>query len=198
MGHVVFCDRTLSVGYSAIVDEEPAALTSAGVSEKHRFGTYERDSESGNDYATNRHYANGVGRFMQPSRLEARRGASKHEPLFVSHGDPLNLTDSTGLLVGYGDDHPSPYVVDPNGYWFDFVVGQPNMYEDLRLLAPKAPIATPRTTWQTIKFVGTKVVQAIGTAFHAATKFHPDVVIVVVPPNWQCIYQRWNCYSEDP
>jgi RHS repeat-associated protein len=47
--------------------EDP--LTGTGESEKHRFTTYERDTESGTDYAVNRQHQNANGRFMQPDKL---------------------------------------------------------------------------------------------------------------------------------
>jgi RHS repeat-associated protein len=36
-----------------------------GENEKHRFTNYERDAESGTDYAVNRQYSNSTGRFLQ-------------------------------------------------------------------------------------------------------------------------------------
>ena len=68
-----------------------------GASEKHRFTSYERDSETGNDYAMNRHYGNAVGRFMQPDRVGCSPGAPQSpvdtafKGLYPGGGQQLNF-----------------------------------------------------------------------------------------------------------
>jgi RHS repeat-associated protein len=69
-----------------------------GTSEKHRFTSYERDGESNTDYAMNRQYGMNNGRFMQPDPIEG----SVANPQSLNRysyaiGDPVNLTDRTGL-----------------------------------------------------------------------------------------------------
>lgn len=43
-----------------------------GESEKHRFTSYERDNETGSDYAMNRHHSFNTGRFMRPDPVAGR------------------------------------------------------------------------------------------------------------------------------
>ena len=75
----------------------------SGTQEKHHFTGYERDSESGTDYAVNRGYAPVVGRFMRP---DPHRGSavvdapqSLNRYAYVRN-DPVNLNDPLGLIVG--------------------------------------------------------------------------------------------------
>ena len=65
---------------------------------KHRFTTYERDSESGTDYAVNRQYASGVGRFLRPDPVSgiATDPASLNR-LAYCIDDPVNRADPLGL-----------------------------------------------------------------------------------------------------
>jgi RHS repeat-associated protein len=75
-----------------------------------KFATYQRDS-AGLDYAVNRYYANGVGRFMTPDPLGS--GAAKlgqpwswNQYMYVG-GDPINFIDPGGarrVCVGPEDD----------------------------------------------------------------------------------------------
>ena len=67
-------------------------------SEKHRFTTYERDSESSTDYAINRQYQTVNGRFIQADVV----GGSILDPQSTNRysyalNDPMNLTDPMGL-----------------------------------------------------------------------------------------------------
>jgi RHS repeat-associated protein len=69
-----------------------------GESEKHRFTTYERDAESGTDYAINRQYATSVGRFLQPDPLVDISGTSQSLNLYAySTNEPVDLVDPLGL-----------------------------------------------------------------------------------------------------
>lgn len=70
-----------------------------GENEKHRFTSYERDGETGTDYAMNRQYSNGTGRFTRPDPI----GGSIANPQSFNRfaytiGDPINLVDPFGLL----------------------------------------------------------------------------------------------------
>jgi len=72
--------------------------------EKHAFTGYERDSESGTDYAVNRQYYTNVGRFMQPDPV----AGSYLDPQTLNRytyvgNNPVNRDDRTGLMPG--DQH---------------------------------------------------------------------------------------------
>src|SRR5262245_3206921 len=78
--------------------EDP--LTGTGENEKHRFTTYERDSESGTDYAINRQHQFTNGRFMQPDPCNGRACATNPQTLtryVYGWGDPVNKIDPDGL-----------------------------------------------------------------------------------------------------
>jgi len=66
--------------------------------DKLLFTTYERDSESGNDYAMARSYVNGLARFSSPDPLSGSIGnpqSLNHYPYV--HNDPINSVDPIGL-----------------------------------------------------------------------------------------------------
>ena len=67
---------------------------------KWRFTSYERDSESGNDYANFRYHANRLGRFLTPDPLAGRitNPQSLNRYAYVIN-DPINLIDPLGLSV---------------------------------------------------------------------------------------------------
>ena len=75
------------------------------------YTSYERDQESGNDYALARSYANSQGRFLAPDPLEGVVGdpQSWNRYAYVEN-DPINLSDPSG-----------------QGFWEDLV----NAFEDL-------------------------------------------------------------------
>jgi RHS repeat-associated protein len=71
-----------------------------GAASKWKFTTYERDSESGLDYADFRYYSSRLGRFMQADLLAGNVG----NPESLDHytyvlNDPENLVDPLGLLT---------------------------------------------------------------------------------------------------
>lgn len=68
-----------------------------GESEKHRFTSYERDNESGSDYAINRQHQFATGRFMQPDLVAGTIGdpQSLNRYAYVAD-DPVNLIDPDG------------------------------------------------------------------------------------------------------
>jgi len=70
-------------------------------SDKLFFTAYERDAESGNDYAMMRYGISGLARFSSPDPLSGSRGnpQSLNRYPYV-HNDPINLTDPTGLIPG--------------------------------------------------------------------------------------------------
>ena len=76
---------------------EEAGFT--GETEKHRFTSYERDSESHTDYAINRQHQYVNGRFMQPDPIAGTMlyPQSLNRYSYTS-GDPANWTDPLGLV----------------------------------------------------------------------------------------------------
>jgi RHS repeat-associated protein len=66
--------------------------------DKWKFTTYERDSETGFDYAINRYYSSGYGRFMTADLLggHIRNPQSLNRYGYVTN-DPMNLVDPLGL-----------------------------------------------------------------------------------------------------
>jgi RHS repeat-associated protein len=75
--------------------EEPGTT---GTTEKHRFTNYERDGESGTNYAMNRQYAIGAGRFMRPDPIQGSSGnpQSLNRYTYVVN-EPVSLVDPLGL-----------------------------------------------------------------------------------------------------
>src|SRR5262249_41850045 len=89
-----------------------------GTADKWKFTSYERDSESGLDYAMHRYYNNGFGRFQSLDLLPGRLGnpQSLNRYAYVTN-DPINLVDPQGLniftaiwnwLKGNGDGSGNP------------------------------------------------------------------------------------------
>jgi RHS repeat-associated protein len=93
--------------------------TESGAQSKWKFTTYERDSETGTDYAINRQYGISTGRFLQPDPLHGsitnpqslnRYAYVKNDP--VNSIDPLGLDDKPydyGTVVVNGGGDPSEY-----------------------------------------------------------------------------------------
>jgi RHS repeat-associated protein len=69
-----------------------------GTTEKHRFTNYERDGESGSDYAINRQHQCITGRFLQPDPIfgSAADPQSLNLYSYVAN-DPVNFLDPLGL-----------------------------------------------------------------------------------------------------
>ena len=73
-------------------------IGTSGVPEKHRFTTYERDAESGTDYAMNRQYSYVSGRFNRPDPVPGSLGSPQSWNRYVyAQNDPVNLIDPLGL-----------------------------------------------------------------------------------------------------
>jgi RHS repeat-associated protein len=79
------------------------SLPSSGTTTNWQFTTYERDAESGNDYANQRYYPNRLGRFMMPDPLSGDIGdpQSLNGYAYVRNS-PLSLTDPTGMQTDGG------------------------------------------------------------------------------------------------
>jgi len=75
-------------------------------SEKWAFTTYERDAESGNDYAMARYNVSRLGRFSSPDPLAGSiRNPQSLNRFAYGGNDPLNLVDPTGLSTCNPDDY---------------------------------------------------------------------------------------------
>jgi RHS repeat-associated protein len=75
---------------------EDAGVT--GENEKHRFTNYERDAESGTDYAVNRQYANSTGRFLQVDQvLGDLTDPQSFNRYSYTVNDPISFADPDGL-----------------------------------------------------------------------------------------------------
>ena len=86
----------------------------SGTQEKHHFTSYERDNETQKDYAVNRQYEQGIGRFM---RVDPHAPSMKNPLVLGSYGDPqslnrynysrndpINAMDPLGLMTCFGYD----------------------------------------------------------------------------------------------
>jgi RHS repeat-associated protein len=72
----------------------------SGTQEKHHFTSYERDDESGTDYAVNRQYSQSVGKFLRVDPSNGSDGISDPQSLnryVYAHSDPINAVDPLGL-----------------------------------------------------------------------------------------------------
>jgi RHS repeat-associated protein len=73
-----------------------------GENEKHRFTNYERDAESGTDYAVNRQYSTNTGRFLRPDPVQGSiTNPQSLNRYSYSNNDPINLSDPLGLTECY-------------------------------------------------------------------------------------------------
>jgi RHS repeat-associated protein len=86
--------------------------------DKLLFTSYERDSESGNDYAMARYGVNRLARFSSPDPL----AGSTSSPQSLNHysyglNDPVNLADPTGMFIIDAPPEPDPFQMpgDPFG-----------------------------------------------------------------------------------
>jgi len=101
------------------------AGTGSGQSEKHRFTSYERDSESGSDYAINRQYSNVTGRFNRADPFDGSYDFDNPQSLnrYANVGDdPINATDPLGLFLELVD---CQVLISPEGHpvkFFDTIV----------------------------------------------------------------------------
>jgi RHS repeat-associated protein len=86
----------------------------------YKFASIYRDSSTGLDYAINRYYASGMGRFLSPDRK--RRSANLRIPgswnrHIYGSNDPINRRDPLGLddYLDDGDDDDEPFGYDDGG-----------------------------------------------------------------------------------
>jgi RHS repeat-associated protein len=78
-------------------------LTSTGQTEKHRLTSYERDNETPLDYAVNRAYSPGNGRFTSVDRIRGDLGHPQRLNRYAyAKSDPINRIDRLGLDDEHG------------------------------------------------------------------------------------------------
>jgi len=71
----------------------------SGAASKLKFTTYERDSETGNDFAMARYAVSGLGRFSSPDALAGSALAPQSMNRFsYVQNDPINAADPSGLV----------------------------------------------------------------------------------------------------
>jgi RHS repeat-associated protein len=78
-----------------------------GANDNWKFGTYLRDSATGLDYAMNRYYSSGSGRFMSPDPYTNSAGPANPQSwnrYGYAGNDPVNRIDPMGLNVCSPDD----------------------------------------------------------------------------------------------
>ena len=75
-------------------------IGASGSNDKHKFTSYERDNESGTDYAVNRQYEQNLGRFMRVDPAAGSISNPQSLNRFVyTQNDPINQVDPQGLLA---------------------------------------------------------------------------------------------------
>jgi RHS repeat-associated protein len=86
-------------------------IAASGTQQKHHLTSYERDVESGQDYAINRMYSLVAGRFSQldPKAASARPAAPQTWNRYsYTNNDPVNQVDPLGLDPEPGYEHMCP------------------------------------------------------------------------------------------
>jgi RHS repeat-associated protein len=102
------------------------------------FTNYQRDNESGNDYAWAREYVNRLGRFSTGDPVRITRTAVPRNFNRYSYvaNDPINRTDRTGRLADYCNDRSGDFssdlgLIDSFGDLGPFTLpGEPPLSED--------------------------------------------------------------------
>jgi len=102
-------DRLQSKGDGSRFYPYGESKTSAAGDDREQFATYTRDEKSGFDYADQRWYASGVGRFTTPdptSQSISLALPSTWNRFGYVDGDPLNYFDPLGLCKVDGKEYP--------------------------------------------------------------------------------------------
>ena len=83
-------------------------FSSSGDNNRKKFTGYERDNETGLDFAQARYYASAHGRFTSPDSVSGHvsNPQSWNRYAYVTN-NPVNLTDSTGLMIDASQDWES-------------------------------------------------------------------------------------------
>ena len=104
----------------------------SGAASKLKFTTYERDSETGDDFAMARYAVSGLGRFSSPDALAGSALAPQSMNRFsYVQNDPINSADPSGLVrtpwgfafsdVGFGSSWNEFDLIPVYGYSFQMV-----------------------------------------------------------------------------
>jgi RHS repeat-associated protein len=72
-------------------------LVATGTTDKHRFTSYERDGETGTDYAVNRTNSPSIGRFFQVDKVAGDGSPQRLNRYAYTRNDPINKIDRLGL-----------------------------------------------------------------------------------------------------
>jgi RHS repeat-associated protein len=118
--------------------------------DRYKFAETFRDADSGLDYALNRYYAAGIGRFLSVDRgaVDFTSAQSFNRYTYVRN-DPPNSNDPTGLILA-APDPPDAYgggdfctaALGQDWYWFNFNMTFPNPC----ILVASAVVATDPDT----------------------------------------------------
>jgi RHS repeat-associated protein len=107
-------DRVGSVPYTAPIVAPPFTYShyypfgeeiTSTANDRYKFAETYRDADSGLDYAMNRYYASGIGRFLSVDRggkstADPARPMSWNRYAYVQN-DPVNYNDPRGLFLGW-------------------------------------------------------------------------------------------------
>jgi RHS repeat-associated protein len=99
----------------------------SGATSKKKLADYERDPESGNDYALARSYVNRIARFASPDPLDGDSLVPQTLNLYsYAVNDPINFSDPSGMFVVGIDRFLSGWGLGTNGFfganWSEFDV----------------------------------------------------------------------------
>jgi RHS repeat-associated protein len=134
-------------------------LVATGTTDKHRFTSYERDSEAGTDYAVNRQYAQGMGRFNRPDSYSGSYNPSNPQSFnryVYGENDAVNRVDPSGLvsLPCLSDSHSPALVSTPSSIdlesWIDQGVESNVASTILNVIGEMAKVMRPRYKGATI------------------------------------------------
>jgi RHS repeat-associated protein len=105
----------------------------SGTQEKYHFTSYERDSETGTDYAVNRQHVGSLGRFMSPDPYRASGymvDPQSWNRYTYARNNAINRVDPLGLQDGapYGDPNEIGAHLFSTGSFFGFPGAVPGVY----------------------------------------------------------------------
>jgi len=108
-GTVIENNRTLPYGEAWLPTDNGATSTN-----DKKFTTYQRDAESGLDYAMNRYDASSYGRFVSPDKgkMYLELPITLNRYVYTSD-DPINNVDPTGMECPYSVCVTTPPPIDP-------------------------------------------------------------------------------------
>jgi RHS repeat-associated protein len=126
-------------------------ITNGTANDTYKFAQTYRDSDSGLDYASQRFYASGIGRFLTGDSFDASASTSSPQSwnrYAYVQGDPVNSYDPSGLLLadvgtcGTWNDYIEGACDLTNwGYWGALIDAVPDIH--ITYHADPTPSATP-------------------------------------------------------